>query len=662
MPLAIPIPLALGRFKRLPQRSGEVWQGGIVSLPMWVDNQTDANAPPFRPTGVVWVSLRTGLVHMDLPKEGEAVTPELALAVFLEFGLKWAKGLEGRPARIELRDAGLRDALAEPLAALDTSIALVDDLPAVREALINLEEHSSGEPLPGVLASPGMSVARLRAFASAAAAFFVAQPWNHLTNEDLLIVDSARAPRNMRHVSVLGHGGQEFGLGFFDSRAAFKRVLDLTDAGRPPAQARGVIFGTIDELPFADVDAWTDHALPVAGPHAYPLPADLKRDGSMRRPDARSLTYEEALLRALGETTEDELDAGTWQKHIDTFDGPIDLTFSLPFLLEAEAGRRAGPVPLTAMPRVAERQSVRIARLLEGRSFGTVEAMNAELEQLTRDGRAHDSPARGLTVLERAQELAYDAMEAQGRLRIKRARQALALSADCADAWVLLAEAAPTPEAAVELYERAVHAGAAAIGDDRFTSLRGEFWGQLDTRPYMRARLGLARALDEQGRQDEALAHYRALLELNPGDNQGVRYLLLVTLLHRGLNHEAGALLSERDDDIQALWPYGRLLWRFRVGGASPATRAAFDAAMRANPYVLPYLLEPDSIPADHAPHFALHSREEAAYVADVLGDAFATTDGALEWLAAQPRRGSPRSGRGRRGRQGPPKGASRKL
>jgi hypothetical protein len=34
------------------------------------------------------------------------------------------------------------------------------------------------------------------------------------------------------------------------------------------------------------------------------------------------------------------------------------------------------------------------------------------------------------------------------------------------------------------------------------------------------------------------------------------------------------------------------------------------------------YLLNPDSIPFDRPPHFALQSREEAAYVAETLGAA----------------------------------------
>ena len=142
----------------------------------------------------------------------------------------------GQPV-LEVR-ASLRDALAAPLAILDTAVTLVDELPAVRDALHNLEEQSTGERLPGLLESPGMSVERVRAFADAAAAFFVSRPWNHLTNEDLLIVEGGRAPRNMRHVSVLGQGGQQFGLAFFESRAAFESLLEGAGAGRSVSRAQ----------------------------------------------------------------------------------------------------------------------------------------------------------------------------------------------------------------------------------------------------------------------------------------------------------------------------------------------------------------------------------------------------------------------------------------
>ena len=396
----------------------------------------------------------------------------------------------------------------------------------------------------------------------------------------------------------------------------------------------------LDELPFADVDAWLDHALPVAGPRAYPLAADLRRDGTVRRPDARELAYTTALLWALAETTEPELDAGRWRKRVDTADGTTEFTLTLPLLLEAEAGQTSRGPRVAAMPRVAERSSVRIARMMEGRGFESLDEVNAELERAEERGLfdlpAEEAAGRELTSLERAQELAYDAMEAEGRLRIKRARQALSTSADCADAWVILAEGASTPEIALEHYEQGVAAGVRALGADRFETLAGEFWEQLDTRPYMRARLGLAQTLRSLGRDDEALTHYRELLRLNPNDNQGVRYLLVAALLELKRDAEAGALLEELQDDIQALWPYARALCRFRNEGDTPSARTALDAALAANAHVVRYLLDPESLPLERPPHFALGSKEEAAYVAESLGDAYDATPGVRPWLVTR--------------------------
>ena len=230
-----PTSITLARFKRVPQRTGEVWQGGIFRFPIWADDPADPDGPPLRPSGVIWVSLRTGLVHAALAKEGGAATPELALETLLQFGLKRAKELEGRPARIEVRDPGLRDALAAPLAALDTAIVVVEDQPAVRDALRTFEEEDEeSDPMPGLLEAGGMSVERVRAFAEAAALFYAAHPWDRLANEDLIAVESEQVPRNMRFVGVLGQASEFRGLSFFDSRRAFERAFELANSGEIP--------------------------------------------------------------------------------------------------------------------------------------------------------------------------------------------------------------------------------------------------------------------------------------------------------------------------------------------------------------------------------------------------------------------------------------------
>lgn len=134
----------------------------------------------------------------------------------------------------------------------------------------------------------------------------------------------------------------------------------------------------------------------------------------------------------------------------------------------------------------------------------------------------------GRNLLGQAQELIYNAWEtADRKRRVALAQKAIGISPDCADAYVLLAEETATLDEALEFYRKGVEAGERALGRQAFESDAGHFWGILETRPYMRARAGLARCLWESGKRDEALAHYREMLRLNPNDNQGLRYVLV---------------------------------------------------------------------------------------------------------------------------------------
>ncbi len=80
----------------------------------------------------------------------------------------------------------------------------------------------------------------------------------------------------------------------------------------------------------------------------------------------------------------------------------------------------------------------------------------------------------------------YQAFEAPPAKRARLAREAIEISPDCADAYVLLAEDAESAAAALPLYEQGVAAGERALGKKAFKQDKGHFWGVLETRPYMR--------------------------------------------------------------------------------------------------------------------------------------------------------------------------------
>lgn len=297
---------------------------------------------------------------------------------------------------------------------------------------------------------------------------------------------------------------------------------------------------------------------------------------------------------------------------------------------------RRSPAEPPLMPdrRLMEQQLSTFSRLLEGQEFDSFEGVNSYLHQALAEGDGQLPVLEPRTPLARAQELVYQALEASGPRRIKLARQALAISSDCAEAYVLLAEAARDVHEARGLYEQAVQAGERAIGPEAFADDVGHFWGLVDTRPYMRARQRLAEVLWVLGDRQAAIGHLHDLLRLNPGDNQGVRYQLAIWLMGEGDAAAVERLLDQYPDEITASWAYMRALVLFRRKGATRQAEQALTRALETNPFVPQYLLgmkQPKSLPA----YVGIGDENEAIDCVAGAQEVWIEQKGALDWLVS---------------------------
>jgi tetratricopeptide (TPR) repeat protein len=136
------------------------------------------------------------------------------------------------------------------------------------------------------------------------------------------------------------------------------------------------------------------------------------------------------------------------------------------------------------------------------------------------------------------------------------------------------------------------HFRAAVDGGGRRIERDGRLvpWPILENRPYLRALGNLALALAEQRKWPEALAIHQRMLELNPNDNQGVRYLIGVE--HLQVGDSQGAIEAfEKCIGEEVGCSFGLALARLRAFGSSADVGEPLLSGFAANRYVAPMLL-----------------------------------------------------------------------
>ena len=441
-----------------------------------------------------------------------------------------------------------------------------------------------------MLTGAGVNLERVAALARAADSFLAAPGWRHLAADDLLRIEAPHAEATLGCATLCHTGDISIPqLSFFADHkkflAAFAEDSEEEDGREDDEEAEDegsvgawlVGFQPPWAAPASDLDLWEREGLPWVGDGLLPVVAFVEY-GGIRRPDARQLAFFEGVFAALAATTEADLDTGRWEKQVATVDGEIRFVLSLPDLLEL----RPEPPP-------AETPRERAGEMLE---------------------RAH---------------------RAKGRRVVHLARQALEIWPDCAGAYTLMARRAPDLEAAARLYELGMAAGERAMGPEAFAEA-GRFWEVLETRPYLRARNGLANVRAEQGRLAEAVEHFLEMLRLNPEDNLSVRHSLVSLLIALGREEEAWRWADHFADDEQALMKFPRALLRFRKEGDSPAARKALKTAVRANRFVPGMLLGDREVPPEGG-FYSPGGEDEAGLCVELSLDTWATTEGALDWL-----------------------------
>lgn len=302
------------------------------------------------------------------------------------------------------------------------------------------------------------------------------------------------------------------------------------------------------------------------------------------------------------------------------------------------AGKPAA-APAPPFSKATLEQTMRnLQKTMEGMDFANLAEANAFLKTLIgsalNESLLDDGP---LALKDEAQELAFDAMEAESEAEaIKLAKRALRKDPDCVDALVVLAEIkSNSSKQVIASLQEAVAAGERSLGAEFIAENKGDFWSLIETRPYMRALEHLAGLLRAEGINLDAIRHYETMLSLNPNDNQGVRDPLLGLYLATDHLKEAQKLLHNYKNDSMANFAWGRVLERF-LSADLPGASAALKEARKANRFVELYLSGQKAMPTHLPGMYSMGSQEEAILCLDNMSSAWVAHKEAVFWLNDQ--------------------------
>lgn len=292
---------------------------------------------------------------------------------------------------------------------------------------------------------------------------------------------------------------------------------------------------------------------------------------------------------------------------------------------DLDQGDEDGPILQMGGSMATERALKEVLEEIQEKDFQSVEEINQFLSN-----KLKSTETRKLN--DDAQELLYDAFEAEGPKRYRLAEKALKLNPNLVDAYNILAENTDSLEEAIGMYEKAMWIGQKDLGKAFFKENKGHFWLIFETRPFMRAKYNYATSIYELGKVNEAIVQFEELLELNPNDNQGVRYFLFIAYVENGDLKKAGKLLKTYEDD-SAQNTYNRLLLELLEHGFSAKANTLLKKAKESNKFVIAYLKETKRLPKVIPDYYGFGDENEAVVYVDGHLGLWRQIMGIKEWL-----------------------------
>lgn len=174
----------------IPQ-TDSAWYCAMRRLRTFIENDSGGY---FRPWFVIVVAIETSVILFTELTENAMSPAELnqKLVKTMRKPLDGAMSKPHRPREIHFEEEGLAEALQPLLAQANVTARYQPQREALDALIKSMEESLFGEnEIPGLLSQPGITPEQVGSFFSAASAFYQAEPWIELSNDDILSVKIA---------------------------------------------------------------------------------------------------------------------------------------------------------------------------------------------------------------------------------------------------------------------------------------------------------------------------------------------------------------------------------------------------------------------------------------------------------------------------------------
>ena len=470
------------------------------------------------------------------------------------------------------------------------------------------------------------------AFFQSAAEFYKQKPWKYFEVELPIKIELGVNDEQFTYWAIItGVGGESRGLFLYESYDDVAGLLDAENTEEALDVIQNIWSMTFAYMPVRDIgrlarDELNANGWTLANRSAYPAVVVTDPGATESRlPVYEEMVHLHVITIALATFFRDN------KKEIKALlrDAGKILTFKAALI--APNGEIPVSIQIPAQEYVEE-----LADILEG-SFDEYDEEEDEDDEDDEDDLPVVMGGSSLpsSPLGRAYDYIYQATQADSKSRmVKLAKQALAISADCVDGYLIRAYRSARDDAEkLKFLKQAVEAGKRIISREDMKRFEGHYWQVMDTRPYLRAIDDLAEFQMELGNYVDAIENHRELIRLDPRDHQDIRYDLANCYLLTHRYDDLDELLKKYRKDMSAPMLFASALMSFGLHGDTKQANNELKRAIKENHYVADFLLGRKPLPKEEPIEYEFGDEDEAVFYARLAMNAWKQTQGAIEWL-----------------------------